>query len=388
MTQQPQYFILAYYHLILIPEPEKEIVAHKAFFKDRQLTSRIYISEQGINGQMSGICEDVESYMNWMRANPLFEKIKFKIHSYHENVFPRQIIKYRKQLVALDEKVDLSQIGEHVSPLQWKTLLEGEERPILLDVRNDYEWEVGRFEGAVCPPCETFREFKDYAKELKNQVDPKTTPVMMYCTGGIRCEMYSSLLMKEGFQKVYQLDGGVINYGLKQGSDHWLGKLFVFDDRLTVPIAEEQTPVIGRCHLCQTSNETYYNCANIDCNRLYLCCPDCLMQYQGCCQKDCQAASRVRPFHHQEAHKPFRKWYHYSQNKEEALKKKVNNVKTSDVADRMESSRTRMGSASSECFSEIPIERIKDTSPNAGNHQRDGQRIEVEELKMDDFKRS
>lgn len=312
MTEEKLYFILAYYHFISIPDPLGEVAAHKAFFKDRQLTSRIYISEQGINGQMSGIREDAEAYMKWMHANPLFEKIVFKIQTYHEQVFPRQIIKYRKQLVALDEVVDFSQAGKHVSPEEWKNLLEAEEdKPMLLDVRNDYEWEVGRFDGAVCPPCETFREFGEYAKELKTNVDPEKTPVMMYCTGGIRCELYSSLLRKEGFKKVFQLEGGIINYGLKQGSDHWLGKLFVFDDRLTVPISEEETPVIGKCHHCKISIEAYYNCANMDCNRLFLCCGECLQEFLGCCCIVCQTAPRVRPHHEQDAHKPFRKWYHY-----------------------------------------------------------------------------
>lgn len=316
MTDQP-YDVLAFYRFTPIENPHHEVETHKEFFEGRNLTSRIYISEQGINGQMSGIREDAQAYIEWMHANPLFADMPFKIHPYHENVFPRQTIKYRKQLVALDEEVDLSQIGEHLSPTDWKALLEKEERPVLLDVRNDYEWEVGRFNGAVCPPCETFREFREYAKKLKKEVNPDTTPVMMYCTGGIRCELYSSLLMKEGFKKVYQLDGGVINYGLKAGTDHWLGKLFVFDDRLTVPISDKEAPVIGQCYHCQTPNESYYNCANMDCNRLFLCCPDCLKQYQGCCQTDCQTAPRLRPFHQQDAHKPFRKWYHYFQLKDE-----------------------------------------------------------------------
>lgn len=311
MQEKQEYFVLAYYSFTPIPNPHQEITAHKAFFQGRSLTSRIYISEQGINGQMSGTREAAEEYMRWMHANPLFENIYFKIHLYHENVFPRQTIKYRKQLVALDEEVDLSQIGEHASPAKWKELLEGEEKPLLLDVRNDYEWEVGRFDGAVCPPCETFREFKGYASELAEKVDPETTPVMMYCTGGIRCELYSSLLLKGGFKKVYQLDGGIINYGLKQGSDHWLGKLFVFDDRLTVPISEETTPIIGTCHRCQAPSDNYYNCANMDCNRLFLCCPTCLPEHRGCCCEECRNSSRVRPYQDQNPHKPFRKKYHY-----------------------------------------------------------------------------
>lgn len=271
-----QYFVLAFYSFREIPNPQGEVKAHKTFFKDRQITSRIYISENGINGQMSGIREDAEAYMNWMHGNPLFENVVLKIHTHHENVFPRQTVKYRKQLVALDEVVDLDQAGEHVSPEQWKQLMESEEKPLLLDIRNEYEWKVGRFEGATCPPCNTFREFKEYADKLIEEVDVKTKPVMMYCTGGIRCELYSALLKKGGFEKVYQLDGGIINYGLKEGNDYWLGKLFVFDDRLTDLISEEAAEVIGECHHCQKPIETYYNCANMDCNHLFLCCPDCI----------------------------------------------------------------------------------------------------------------
>lgn len=134
----------------------------------------------------------------------------------------------------------------------------------------------------------------------------------MYCTGGIRCELYSAILKEKGFENVYQLNGGVIGYGLEQGNKHWLGKLFVFDDRLAVPISQEgESPVIGKCHHCGKDNENYYNCANMDCNHLFLCCPECLKEFTGCCCSQCQQATRVRPYHEQNAHKPFRRWYHY-----------------------------------------------------------------------------
>lgn len=316
--ERTPYFVLAYYIFTEIADPHQLVLAHKKFFKDRNISSRIYISEQGINGQMSGIQHDAEAYMGWMHENPLFKDLPFKIHLHHENAFPRQTVKYRKQLVGIDEVVDTSQQGEHVSPSEWKTMLENRRNDVLIDVRNEYEWKLGRFDGAECPPCETFREFKGYATELKDRVDPKTTPVMMYCTGGIRCEVYSALLKKQGFEKVYQLNGGVIGYGLHQGSDHWLGKLFVFDDRLAVPISEETTPVIGTCHCCETPSEKYYNCANMDCNNLFLCCSECFAKYAGCCSAECQAAPRVRPHQPQDEHKPFRKSHHYFNNQKNA----------------------------------------------------------------------
>lgn len=260
---------------------------------------------------MSGSKQDAEAYMEWLQEQPLFKGVVFKIHPHHENVFPRQTVKYRKQLVAIDEEVDLSQGGDKISPASWRALLEEKKRPLLLDVRNSYEWEVGRFEGAECPPCETFREFKEYTEKLKDQVDPSSTPVMMYCTGGIRCELYSAILKKGGFQHVYQLDGGVIGYGLKEGSAHWMGKLFVFDDRLTVPISEEPTPTIGTCRDCGTPSDSYYNCANMECNLLYISCRPCLDARKGCCSTACTEAPRVRPYHQESVHKPFRRRHHY-----------------------------------------------------------------------------
>lgn len=313
MSNRPlSHLILAYYALTPIDDPRREVVIHQDFLRDKDVRSRIYVSEQGINGQMSASQDAAKAYIDWMHSRELFVDMPFKLQPHHEHTFPRQTIKYRKELVAVGRPVDLKQRGQHVTPEQWKTMLETEKHRVLIDVRNEYEWQVGRFEGAELPPCDEFRSFPAYADQLKSRVDPKKTPIMMYCTGGIRCEIFSSILLESGFEHVYQLDGGVINYGEKVGSAHWLGKLFVFDDRLTVPIDDAQTPVIGQCFYCQGAVESYYNCANMDCNKLYLCCTACLDKSLGCCSEDCVEAPRRRPYAHQQTHKPFRKWYHYA----------------------------------------------------------------------------
>lgn len=307
----PSYYVLAYYHFTHIEDPEEEIRLHKAFFEGKDITSRIYINETGINGQMSGFINDAEAYMEWMKGRALFADMPFKIHHWHEQVFPRQSVKYRKQLVAYDAPTDVSEGGEHISPSTWRDMMEAKDDKVIVDVRNDYEWKLGHFEGADLPQCNTFREFDQYADELSQRVDPEKTPVMMYCTGGIRCELYSAALKKRGFEKVYQLDGGIINYGLQEGSKHWLGKLFVFDDRLSIPISDEEAPIIAKCHQCNKPSESYYNCANMDCNELFLCCSDCLKAFEGCCSHKCSKAGRVRPYHQQNPHKPFRKRHCY-----------------------------------------------------------------------------
>jgi UPF0176 protein len=317
------YLVLAYYHFTTLENPLEEVAKHKAFFKERDVTSRIYISESGINGQMSAATVDAHAYMEWMHSRPEFKDIHFKLHEHHEQAFPKCTVKYRKQLVAIDEVVDLDKAGDHVSPKEWKEMLEKDDGHILIDVRNDYEWKVGHFEGADLPPCETFREFNQYAEDLKNKVDTEKTPVMMYCTGGIRCELYSSILKEKGFDKVYQLNGGIINYGLEEGNTHWLGKLFVFDDRLTIPISKDEHKLISHCHHCETKSASYYNCANIDCNTLFLCCPECLKKHVGCCQESCMTAERVRPHQEADKHKPFRKRHNYPTTKQKLSKKET-----------------------------------------------------------------
>lgn len=304
------HLVLAYYHFVKIQDPHAEVLLHKEFFSTRDVTSRIYISEEGINGQMSAIKAHAHEYMEWMHSRPEFSNVIFKLHEHHEQAFPRTVVKYRQKLVAYDEEINLANGGEHVPPEQWKKMLETEKNRVLLDVRNDYEWKIGHFEGADLPPCDTFREFSTYADTLKEQVDPNTTPVMMYCTGGIRCELYSAVLKEKGFKQVFQLSGGIINYGLKQGNDHWLGKLFVFDDRLAVPLCDQEHSVIGKCRHCQEPNDTYYNCANMDCNELFLCCPKCLPDFLGCCKKACKHSERLRPYQ-QVSHKPFRRAHLY-----------------------------------------------------------------------------
>jgi UPF0176 protein len=301
-----QYIALAYYLFVALDHPHQEVEKHKSFFDKRDCTGRIYISEEGINGQMSGTTFDAEAYVAWIKEDPRFSKIQFRCHSLSEHIFPRMSVKYRPQLVALDQQIDVKERAEHVSAEKWKEMLESGEY-LVLDVRNQYEWEIGHFESALLPPLNSFREFPEYAEKLSQQVDPAKTKVMMYCTGGIRCELYSVLLKHKGFKEIYQLEGGVINYGLKEGSKHWKGKLFVFDDRLAVPIDGKESAPIAVCIHCKMGCDTYYNCANMDCNALFISCPLCLEIYKGCCSHACKETPRVRSIDLKQGNKPFRR---------------------------------------------------------------------------------
>lgn len=303
------YQVLAYYFFTPIEDPAAEVLRHKEFFATRDTQGRIYISKEGINGQMSASSQAAQEYMEWLQGDERFRGVEFKIHAWHEHCFPRMTVKVRSQLVALDREVDMSKTGVHLAPEAWDAMLDQrDENTVLLDVRNDYEWDIGHFEGAELPELEKFRQFPEYARRLRAEKDPAKTRVMMYCTGGIRCELYSALLKEEGFTEVYQLQGGVIKYGLESSGKHWKGKLFVFDDRLSVPITEEASPeIISTCIHCATSTDLYFNCANMDCNELYLSCPACAEKTKGCCCTSCEEAPRVRAFVKQDRPKPFRR---------------------------------------------------------------------------------
>jgi UPF0176 protein len=306
------YQILAYYHFTSVEDPHLVVARHLEFIQGKDICCRIYVSHEGINGQMSAPHEDSRAYREWLKNDLRFKEIVFKTHAHSEHAFPRATVKFRKQLVAIDDEVDMALTAERISPGKWREMLEKrDEKTLLLDVRNDYEWEIGHFEGAELPKLECFRQFPQFARQLKEAYDPKETKVMMYCTGGIRCELYSAVLKKEGFEQVFQLDGGVINYGQEEGHDHWRGKLFVFDDRLSVPIDEKSEEVISHCRHCQALSDVYYNCANMDCNALFLSCPACAEKLQGCCSESCTQTPRLRPYEKKERPKPFRRAHSY-----------------------------------------------------------------------------
>lgn len=297
--------VIAYYLFTRLADPHREVQSHKEFCRGRALTGRVYLSEQGINGQMSGLPADIAAYRAWLEEQ--FQGVTFKVHEAPCQVFPRMTIKYRKELVALGVEVDLSQKGEYLTPAAFRRELDNwDGTKLLLDVRNQYETAIGHFVQAQLPPLETFRDFPAYARALRAEQDPER-PILMGCTGGIRCEIYSSLLKQEGFQQVYQLQGGFIQYGLEEGRAHWQGRLFVFDDRLSVSLDGEETTPIAQCSHCGASNDTYYNCANGECNALFLSCLSCLHRLQGCCQESCMGSPFLRRYAADGNHKPFKR---------------------------------------------------------------------------------
>jgi len=301
--------VLAYYSFTNVQEPQKIIKEHKNFLESLGGKGRIYISEEGINAQCSVPESCLETYKEYVLTH--FPMADIKIHDHPTHPFAKLIVKYRVQLVAMDQKVDMNVQGVHVAPQEWEQMLrEKDDNTIVIDTRNDYEWEVGHFEGSLLPKLDKFRDFPQYAADLKKEYDPEKTKVMMCCTGGIRCELYSSLMIQMGFKNVYQLNGGIFRYGLENGNKMWKGKLFVFDDRMVIPISQDPVEPIAHCQFCQKPADSYFNCANMDCNDLILSCPDCIEERKCCCSEKCQEEGRVRPFSLATVKTPFRRLSH------------------------------------------------------------------------------
>ena len=296
----PEFQILLYYRYNPIPDAEAFTEEHRAFCEELGLHGRILIGDEGINGTVSGPTASTERYMEALRADERTSGIEFKVDPGEEHVFPKLSIKYRPEIVTLgldgEKDIDPNALtGKHLSPKEWEKAMQ-EEGVIVLDGRNNYESAVGRFKGAICPDVENFRDFPEWIRE--NLADQKEAKVLTYCTGGIRCEKLSGLLLQEGFQNVSQLDGGIINYGKDpetQGKD-FEGLCYVFDERVVVESNFTDTrTVISRCWKCDEPSPRYRNCAWPKCNRQFFLCESCEENVNRFCCEACEEGAKQDP---------------------------------------------------------------------------------------------
>ncbi|MDX1617813.1 MAG: rhodanese-related sulfurtransferase [Balneolaceae bacterium] len=303
------YEVILYYKFSTIPEPEKFCREHKAFCEGLGVKGRIYIGEEGINGTLGGTPEQITAYKNHLTALKGFEHTEFKTDPCDYIPFAKLICKTRDEIVALNAgNVDTGDGGDYLEPREWRDLMESGEEYVMIDVRNDYETRIGHFEGAVTPDVENFYEFPDWLERFDA---PKDKKVLMYCTGGIRCEKLSVLMKEKGWEDVNQLHGGILRYAREEEGEHFKGKCFVFDDRLVVPVNKDSLEPIARCEITGKPADSYINCANMECNKLFVCSEEGARLMEGCCSEECLRSEFKRPFDPDNAFRPFRKWYNY-----------------------------------------------------------------------------
>lgn len=303
------YEVILYYKFREIEDPEEFCRRHKKFCTDLGVKGRIYIGNEGINGTLGGTREQVEKYKSHLTGIEGFEDIDFKTDTCDFIPFAKLICKTRDEIVSLHvDDIDPENGGTYLEPDEWRNALESEEDMILIDVRNDYESKIGHFEGAITPDVDNFYDFPEWLDQFDA---PKDKKVLMYCTGGIRCEKFSVLMKEKGWKNVNQLHGGILRYAREEGGTHFKGKCFVFDDRLVVPVNEEDSEPIARCEITGKPADTYINCANMECNKLFVCSEEGARIMEGCCSEECRQSGYKRPFDPEHAFQPFRKWYHY-----------------------------------------------------------------------------
>ena len=251
---------------------------------------RIYIAHEGINAQLSVPTSSFEALKSLLFSIESFKNIRINVAVDDDGKsFWVLKIKVRRKIVAdgiEDPAFTMQKKGKYVNAEDFNKLTEDSET-IVVDMRNHYEYEVGHFEKALEIPSDTFREQLPMAADMLKESRDKN--IIMYCTGGIRCEKASAYLLHRGFKNVFHLEGGVINYANEVNEkglpNKFKGKNFVFDDRLGERISEE---IIAKCHQCSKPADTHTNCINSACHLLFIQCAECAKKYEGCCSKECQ----------------------------------------------------------------------------------------------------
>jgi UPF0176 protein len=274
--------VILYYAFTPLEDPEAIRLWQQGLAESLGLLGRVIIAPHGINGTLGGSLPSLKKYVSATKKYPGFKKIDFKWSDGTGNEFPRLSIKTKTELVAFGSPqeivVDKNGVvngGKHIKPYEVNKLVESRgEDVVFFDGRNAFEAKIGRFKNAVVPDVSTSRDFVQEIESGKYD-HLKDKPVVTYCTGGIRCEILSSVMVKRGFKEVYQIEGGIVRYGKKYGDEgHWEGSLYTFDSRMAVNFSDK-TKVIGECEKCGSATKDFRNCSTASCHSLILLCDSC-----------------------------------------------------------------------------------------------------------------
>ncbi len=280
---------ISFYRYIIIDNPQELRDQLFAEWKELDCLGRIYVAREGINAQMNVPEHNWDKFVEGIQNDKYLRDIPFKTAVEDDGKsFLKLQIKVRNKIVAdglNDNEFDVTNVGKHLDAKEWNKALQ--DGAVVVDMRNHYESEVGRFEGAILPQSETFsEELSEVLELLKGKKEEK---VLLYCTGGVRCEKTSAYLKHYGFSDVNQLHGGIIDYTrqVKQANleNKFKGKNFVFDNRLGERISED---VISRCYQCGAPCDNHVNCANVRCNLLFIQCEECATKNNHTCSDSCK----------------------------------------------------------------------------------------------------
>ena len=280
---------ISFYNYGFLEDPQQFRDDLYSALNELNVFGRIYVAQEGINAQLSVPESNFKLFKETLNKFPLTKNLRLNIAVDDDGKsFWVLKVKVRNKIVAdgiTNPDFDMSRKGKYVDADSFNQLTNDPET-IVVDMRNHYEYEVGHFENAIQVPSDTFRDQLPMAVDMLE--DKKDKNIIMYCTGGIRCEKASAYMLLNGFKNVYHLEGGIINYANKVKEEElpnkFLGKNFVFDGRLGERVGEE---VISHCHQCGATCDTHTNCANEACHLLFIQCTECADKYEGCCSVQC-----------------------------------------------------------------------------------------------------
>jgi UPF0176 protein len=283
--------VLLYYKYFPIEDPQQYVADHRALCEELDLRGRVLVAKEGLNGTLSGKRSATEHYIATMQGCEATHDVDFKIDPADGHVFEKLSIKARDEIVTLglpnEEDIDPNQTtGVYLSPKEFYAAMQ-DPNAVVLDGRNDYEWQLGRFQDALCPDVGNFRDFPEWIR--KHRADLEGKRILTYCTGGIRCEKLSGFLLQEGFTNVSQLHGGIVTYGRDeeiQGRD-FDGQCYVFDQRVGVPVNTANPKTISTCAHCGEPCDRYRNCGYKPCNAQFFCCESCEDVKGRFCHESC-----------------------------------------------------------------------------------------------------
>lgn len=278
--------ILLFYKYTTFECPKRILKWQQQICSDLKLTGRIILAKEGINGTVGGSDESCEIYKKIMLKHPQLHDMDIKESTGDASCFPRMRIVIKDEIVRLgSDKAHISNTGIHLTPEQTHELLSNKPNDlVILDARNKFEAEIGAFKDAIIPDIRHFRDFPAYIDEHLETFKDKQ--VLMYCTGGIRCERASAYLKEKNITKeIYQIEGGIHRYAEKYPEGYFRGKNYVFDGRIAMKVNDD---IIGRCLTCSTTCDDFTNCHNVKCNKHIILCSSCTSAYDNCCSTACK----------------------------------------------------------------------------------------------------
>lgn len=269
--------VIIFYKYIRIDDPKALMDSQRAICERLGMRGRTIIAHEGINGTYEGTTQNIEEYIKDLRTDPRFTDVFIKRSPGTGNDFPKLSIKVRKEIVTLGlgahDDIDPNETtGIHLKPQELQQWYKEGKDFVIVDMRNDYEFDVGRFKGSILPSLKNFRDLKQNVSELE---PIKEKIVLTVCTFGVRCEKASGFLLKSGFKNVYQLDGGIGTYlQTFKDNNEFGGALYTFDKRKVISFSDKRE-IVGTCFFCKAPTEQYTNCSNVKCNRHFLVCDKC-----------------------------------------------------------------------------------------------------------------